>query len=237
MLPAQEKRTLLVAAASDLAPLEKSLSSKISGYQVRFAFGSSGMLASQIRAGAPYDVMLSANERYVHELARDGFLVDGSVAVYGLGRLGLWSAGGRVRRLEDLASSRVVRVAIANPAHAPYGVAAREALERAGIWKALESRVVLGENVRQGLQFAESGNAEAALVAWSLVKDRGGILVPAELHAPIRQAGGMVKGSRQSALARRFLEFLTGSQGRKILEEAGFGMPDQNGPRPRGKVR
>ena len=116
-------------------------------------------------------------------------------------------------------------LALANPAHAPYGAAAREFLERRGLWKAVEPKVVYGENVRQALQFAESGNADAAITAWSLVFDRGGVLLPDRDHAPIRQAGGVVTGRPHVAEARRFLEYLASPAARKILEAHGFGVP------------
>ncbi len=187
--------------------------------------GSSGILARQIEQGAPYDVYLSANESYVEGLVTAGKLARDSVRVYALGRLGIWSRDGRFRDLDDLTSERVLHIALANPAHAPYGVAAREALRKLNLWPELEPKVVYGENVRQALQYAESGNADAAVTAWSLVFNRGGVLVPAELHAPIRQSGGVATASRRPVAARRFLEFLRGPEGRKLLESNGFSLP------------
>ena len=114
------------------------------------------------------------------------------------------------------------RLSLPNPAHAPYGVAARQALEKEGTWKNLEARVVYAENVRQALQFAESGNVDAAITAWSLVFDRGGILIPAGLHAPIRQAAGVVASSSNRALAARFLDYLSSPEGRALLSRYGL---------------
>jgi molybdate transport system substrate-binding protein len=198
---------------------------EVSGQRVRFTLGASGMLARQIEQGAPYDVFLSANERFVDELLKAGRLEAGSVRVYALGRLGLWSKSGAIREVDQLRGAGVLHVALANPAHAPYGAAAKEFFERRGLWTALERKIVYGENVRQALQFAESGNAEAVITAWSLVFDRGGVLLPGDEHAPIRQSGGVVARRPQPAAARRFLEFLGSERGRRILETHGFSVP------------
>jgi len=181
------------------------------------------MLARQIAAGAPYDVFLSADERRVQELARQERLE--GVTVYAVGRLGLWSKSGRYRTLADLASPSLRHLAIANPAHAPYGAAAREALERSGVWPQVKDRILYGENVRQALEYASSGNAEAAVVAWSLVLDRGGVLVAAELHAPIRQSGGVVNRSVHKEAAMAFQRFLVSAEGRALLGRCGFQAP------------
>jgi molybdate transport system substrate-binding protein len=214
-----------VAAASDLAVLEiplRDLYRKHYKRSLRFVLGSSGRLASQIRNGAPYDVFLSANTIFVAELSASGHLLPDSVRPYAYGRLALWSKSGQINAIEQLAEARYSHVAIANPLHAPYGVAAREALRRAGLWQALKNRLVLGENVRQALQFAESGNAEACIVAWSLVKERGGVLLPERFHEPIRQAGGVISSSTYKKQGRQFLEMLSWPAGITLLENAGF---------------
>ncbi|MBI4875114.1 MAG: molybdate ABC transporter substrate-binding protein [Acidobacteria bacterium] len=217
---------LLVAAASDVAPLEKPLSEgfqRATGQRLRFVFGSSGMLARQIENGAPYDVYLSANEQFVRDLVTQSKILSGSVTIYAAGRVALWSKSGAVRTLSDLRAAR--RIAMANPAHAPYGVAARQVLEKQGLWPELQSRIVYAENVRQALQFAESGNADAVLTAWSLVIGRGGVLLPAEWHAPVRQSGGIVASSGQQPLAARLLDFLVSKSGRAILDRFGLFAP------------
>ena len=224
-MPAAQQPELIVAAASDLAPMESVLVNsylKVKGISLRFVFGSSGLLARQIEQGAPYDVFLSADERIVRELEERAYLDHGSVRTYARGIVGLWSRGGRIRRLEDLVGEGVTAVALANPSHAPYGAAAKAVLERRGLWERLKSKVVMGENVRQAMQFAESGNADAAIVSWTLIHRRGGIRLPAEWHAPISQAGGVVRGSSLMAAGRGFLEWLCGEQGQKILEAGGL---------------
>ncbi len=216
---------MTVAAASDFLPVEQELSTrfgKVCECKLIFVNGSSGMLAQQIRNGAPFDVYLSANEQYVKDMEASGHLLKASGRVYAIGRLGLWSKNRSRRRLEDLPGASVTHVAIANPVHAPYGVAARQMLQRLKLWATMAPRIVYAENVRQALQFAESGNAEAAIVAWSLVHNRGGVLLPAELHDPIRQAGAVVRSSHQPALARRLLDFLTSPDGARLLERFGF---------------
>jgi molybdate transport system substrate-binding protein len=223
---AQPSSPLLAAAAADLAPLEPKLADlyhKTYGARLRFVLGSSGLLAAQIRQGAPYDAYLSANDQYVRDLAETGHLDPASITTYATGRLGLFAIQTQFRSLEALASPRIRHIAIANPAHAPYGVAAREALERLGLWDRLKPRLVYGENVRQTLQLAESGNAEVALVAWSLVLNKGGVLIPDAWHQPIRQAGGVVARSARKPDARRLFELLASPAGRDLLREFGFG--------------
>ena len=219
---------LLVAAAADLAPLQEPLASafeRATEIRVRFVVASSGMLSRQIEQGAPYDVLLSANQKYVTDLAFEGRVVRDSVRTYAHGRIALWSKEGRVQSLTQLRNPRILHVAIPNPNHAPYGVAAREALENQGLWKQVEPRIVYGENVLQAFQYAQSGNAEVAITAWSLVFSQGGILLPENLHSPILQSGAMVASTRQAAAARRFLDFLTGPDGRKILQSNGLFPP------------
>jgi len=202
----------VVAASADLAPLEAKIASGMRdsyGINLRFAVGSSGMLARQIENGAPYDVYLSANQKLVDELAARRLVLPETVRVYALGRLGLWSKDGSTRDPRQLTSPRVRHLAIPNPAHAAYGLAARQALERMGIWKGLTGRIVYGENVRQAFKFAEDGNAEAVLTSWTLLRDRGGVLIDESWHAPIVQAGAVVASTKNPLAARRLLEFLT----------------------------
>jgi len=212
---AQPSHTLLIAAASDLidiqAPLARAYTDH-NGVRLLFTFGPSGQLARQIANGAPYDVFLSADEDRVKDLD--------SVAIYAEGRIALWSKSGTIRKLDDLAALR--HIAIANPAHAPYGIAAKQALEKSGLWNKLQAKIVYGESVRNALEYAESGNAEVAITAWSLVVHRGGILLPAVLHSPIRQAGGVVKTSKNKDAARAFLRFLLLPETQRLLENNGF---------------
>lgn len=213
---------LLVAAASDLSPLEPDLRRLTKG-NVRFTFGSSGMLARQIENGAPFDVFCSADAKRAQDLATAGKLTD--LRVYAIGRVALWSKSGAWRSLDDLRRRRFQHLAMANPAHAPYGHAARQALERLAPWREWQSRVVLAENVRQAWQFASSGNADVCLTAWSLVHARAGVLVDAAMHDPLRQMGGVVKASKRATQAREFLAALGGEAGQRVLKAGGFELP------------
>lgn len=220
---------LHVAAASDLSAVSKALAAgfekEAPGVQVRFTTAASGILARQIENGAPFDVYLSANEKFVMDLSRSGRLEGFSVRQYATGQLGLWSPGGGVKSFDDLSRDGVKHIAIANPKLAPYGAAAREALDK--IWQRIEKKVVYGENVRQALQYAETGNADAVLTSWALLytKSPPAVKVPTSLHQPIRQSGGIVKGSKQANLAERFLVFLTRGEGAAILRSSGFETP------------
>jgi molybdate transport system substrate-binding protein len=178
-------------------------------------------LAKQIRAGAPFDAFLSADVRLVRELEEAGLV--SKPVIYATGRLGVWSAKGL--GWGDLASGRVTHLAIANPAHAPYGRAAKQALERAGLWERIEGKVVYGENVRQAMQYAASGNADVVVTAWSLVREKGGALVEATLHDPIEQGAAVVKRSAKVKAAERFLEFLVSAEGARILGRHGLDAP------------
>ena len=223
-----EAEPLTVAAAADLSPLSEpigALHHQTTGERLRFVIGSSGMLARQIEQGAPFDVYLSANARYVEELAKAGKIQPNSVTVYALGRLGIWAKKGQIREARELLRPEIRRVAMANPAHAPYGEAARDYLERAGIWAQIEPKIVYGENVRQAAQFAESGNADALVSSWTLVRPMKGTLVPASEHAPIRQAGGVVATSKHAGEALRFLKMLSEPAARELFREHGFDLP------------
>ena len=224
---------MLVAAASDLIEIQGALAQGFeaqSGAKVRFTFGASGNLAQQVANGAPYDVFLSADEQRVKDLAPSGDPDFGGVEVYAQGRLALWSKTGKIANLTALSAPGILHVAIANPAHAPYGIAAKQALENAGLWKSLEKKIVYGESVRQALEYAESGNADAVITAWSLVIHRKGILIPADLHNPIRQAGAALKGGKNPEGGAAFLRFLLSPQGRALLSNAGFDMAPARQP-------
>ncbi|HLH44611.1 MAG TPA: molybdate ABC transporter substrate-binding protein [Bryobacteraceae bacterium] len=218
---------LLIGAASDLGPITEKLApaaAQALGARVRFTLASSGSLAQQIAQAAPFDVFLSANESYITDAVQKGYVDSSTVVVYAYGRIALWSKNGLARSLEDLRKPQIAHVAIANPEHAPYGIAARQALEHRNLWKAVEPKLVYGENVAQALQFAESGNAEAVITSWTLLKGRG-ILLPQEWHAPVRQTGGVLRSSAQAETARKLLKFLASPEGKKILFEGGLFPP------------
>ncbi len=198
------------------------------GAKVRIVFGSSGLLARQIERGAPFDVFISANSGYMDDLARRGAVRKGSVRAFARGVLVIVyhkkRGAAEIKRLVDLLDPGTGRVAIANPEHAPYGRAAVEALKKAGVFEAVRKKLVYGENVRQALQFVESGNAGAGFVALSIAKRRrlGVTVVDESLHGPIVQTVAVVGGTRSAEEAERFVEYLTGPAGRSVLERYGF---------------
>jgi molybdate transport system substrate-binding protein len=198
--------------------------------KVLFNFGSSGQLAQQIESGAPVDVFVSANTGFVEKLEQHGFILPETTRPYARGRLTLWTRTDsplRLRQLEDVTRSEVRRIAIANPTHAPYGMAAREALQSIGIWEQIQPKLVMGENVRQTLQYAATGNVEAAIVARSLSVQHEGrwVLIPEALHRPIVQALGVVTQTQHEPQARQFVAFVTAPQGQAVLRKYGFDTP------------
>ena len=218
---------LTIAAASDLGPFRNSFAEqfqKTHSCRLVFTFSSSGQLASQIEQGAPYNLYLSANEELVRKLGERGLIEPSTIAVFARGRLGLWApASGQPINLRDLSAAQYKKIAIANPSHAPYGMAAKQALEKVGRWEGLRDRLVLAENVRQALQFAETGNVDAVIASWSLLRTKpGAILLDLKLHQEIRHTAGIVKRSSNQVSSRVFVDWLARGEGRKILLEAGF---------------
>jgi len=232
--PAQAgDRAFTVAAAADLSaalPEVNRAFERKTGVQATAVLGSSGQLRQQIEAGAPYDVFLSANAEYVDFLVKQGLVDRQSRRVYAVGRLALVvnrRSGVQAARPRDLLRRQIHRIAIANPDHAPYGKAAREALQRSGVWSSVEKKVVLADNVRQALQFVQTGNAEAGLVALPTlpVPEVTHTLVDRNLHAPILQTAGVVKRGPFVARAGEYLEFLAGAEAQGILGRYGFEPP------------
>lgn len=231
--PTKQPASLVVGAAADLQFAFEEIDplfERETGAKVEFTFGSSGNLARQIENGAPIDVFASADEAYVSELEAKRLILENTRRLYALGRLALIvnrAAGLELRRLEELLSSRVKHVSIANPDHAPYGRAARQALEKAGIWGQLQPKVVYGENVRQALQFVQTGNSEAGIVALSVasVPEVTYTLVDQSLYSPLRQEMAAIRGTKQEATARQFISFVNGPQGAPIMKKYGFTPP------------
>ena len=211
------------------------------GHTIKLTFGSSGNLVRQILQGAPFDVFFSANVSYAQRLV-DSRLTEGEGTVYALGRLVLYvPAGCPILPSADLSSLsisdnnlHIKRFAIANPEHAPYGAAAREALQTAGVWAALKPRLVIGENAAQATQFGVSGSVDAALIPLSTallpdISKRGHYAVVNDrLYTPLNQVVVLLKGA--DTAAREFYESVATPEARLILEHHGFGLPDE---RPR----
>lgn len=222
---------LRVAAASDLQAVLPVLAARFraeAGVEVVATFGSSGNLARQIRQGAPFDLFLSANRQYIEDLAAEGVIRPDSVDPYAVGVLALAvheAVSAPIATLDDLRRPEVRRVALANPEFAPYGVAARQALERSGLWDDLGPKLVLADSVRHALQFVQSGNAEVGLVALSNARDAPRVRatpIDESRHEPITQVLGVVAGAAREADARAFARFLLGPDGQAILARDGF---------------
>jgi molybdate transport system substrate-binding protein len=235
--PAGNNQTeLTVAAAADLTPAFEELGREFQAthhVKVVFSFGSTGVLARQIENGAPMDLFAAANTDYIDQLDKQGLILPGTTKVYARGRITLWTPKDshlHVEKISDLTQPEVKRVAIANPDHAPYGMIAREAMQRAGVWETVQPKLVYGENIRQALQYAQTGNVEVAIVALSLSIQSDGkwVLVPEDLHKPLDQALAVIKGTKNERAAREFADFVTGAEGRSIMRKYGFTLPGEN---------
>jgi molybdate transport system substrate-binding protein len=214
---------LTVAAASDLSPIQPALEKAQPNLQIRFVNAASSVLSEQIANGAPYDIFLSANSQFIDQLASNGKLRVDSVRTYAIGRLAILWGDKKSHPVSDLTQNWVRFVALANPRLAPYGAAAQQALEHAGLWTAVKKKIVYGENVRQALQLFDSGNADVVLTALSLVNDRKPDLIPVAWYAPIVQKAGIVTASKNQSEAQAFLQFLTSPAGQAIFAKFGFG--------------
>ncbi|MCU0500552.1 MAG: molybdate ABC transporter substrate-binding protein [Anaerolineae bacterium] len=231
--------TLTVSAASDLIYAFGEIGRQFeaeTGHKVVFNFGSTGQLTQQIEQGAPVDVFAAANVSFVEDLERQGLILPDTKQMYARGRITLWTRADsplQITNLADLTRPEVRRLAIANPDHAPYGVAARQAMQTAGIWEAVQTKLVLGDNVRQTLQYAETGNVDVAIVALSLSVPAAGdtsgrwTVIPQEMHPPIDQALAVIKDTRHEAAARAFAALVNGPQGRQIMRKYGFILPGE----------
>ncbi|MSO55598.1 MAG: molybdate ABC transporter substrate-binding protein [Acidobacteria bacterium] len=233
---AQEPPALTVFAASDLGPAFQKIIPEFerkTRTKVTLVLGSTGTLAQQIRNGAPADVFFAANERFIDDLSPSGAIILQTRLRYAWGRIvavTLKSVSRRVNSLKDLADPRVRRIAMANPAHAPYGLAAQQALEASGLWDALQPKLVYGENVQQAVQFVRSGSADAGIVARSIAdeSDLNWKLVDMKLHAPINQMAVVLTRTKQPVLAMSFLEWVNGPQGRWVTRQFGFLLPGEH---------
>jgi len=231
--PVTHPEELTVAAASDLTPAFEELGREFEStnkIKVVFVFGSTGMLTRQIENGAPMDLFAAANVSYIDQLEQQGLVIPGTKAIYARGRITLWTPNESLLRLEtisDLARPEVSRIAIANPDHAPYGLAARQALESAGIWDRVRPKLVYGDNIRQTLQYAQTGNVEVAIVALSISIQSPGrwSLIPEELHQPLDQGLAIMKTTKNEPAARAFAAYLSSPQGRAIMQKYGFTFP------------
>lgn len=229
------QQELTVAAAADLQSVMQEIATrfeKTAGAHVKLSFGSSGNFFAQIQNGAPFDLFFSADIDYPKKLDAAGMAAPGSLYQYATGKIVLWVPSNSLvdvrKGLSVVADSAVKKLAIADPAHAPYGRAAQAALQKSGLWNDISTKLVLGQNISQTAQFVQSGNADAGILALSLVlspamKDQGKYFeIQQELYPPLQQAAIILSRSQHKELAERFMQFLKSDQIRALLKQYGF---------------
>lgn len=233
MLGVAHADTVSVAVAANFtAPMQKIAAAfeVDTGHKAELSFGATGKFYAQITHGAPFQVLLSADDTTPARLEREGKAVAHSRFTYAIGTLVLWSAQpGTVDAKGDvLKSGDFKHLAIANPKLAPYGAAALQVMEKLGVATALQPRLVQGENIAQTFQFVSTGNAQLGFVALSQVMADGKIRsgsawqVPASLHEPIRQDAVLLMPGKDSAAASALLTYLRGSKARAIIQSYGY---------------
>jgi molybdate transport system substrate-binding protein len=236
--PAAPYRALAVAAAASLRPalepLKQGFEAAHPGVELGLTFGASGALVTQLQQGAPFDLFLSADRDYPSRLVALGLARAEDERVFAVGELVLWFAPGAppgraARGLAALADPAVRRVAIANPAVAPWGRVAERVLREAGLLEAVREKLVLGTSVGQAAQFAGSGAAEAALLPRSILlgalESGQRVALPASAGARLEQSGVVLASAAQPGLARAFLAWLGGADGRAALLRCGYQLP------------
>jgi molybdate transport system substrate-binding protein len=230
---------ITIAVASNFASTAQELTQHFTAetdIDVRLSYGSTGKLYAQIINGAPFDVLLAADAERPRLLEASGHGVPGSRATYAIGALVLWSRDPRAQGddcRDLLAQGNFDHLALANPATAPYGKAARESLEAMGLWDRVEKRAVYGESIAQTLQFVATGNATLGFVAMSQLASPGlpdatcSWPVPRGLHGLLRQQRVLLARSENSDAARQFIKFIDTAAAREIIVRHGYGVAEQ----------
>jgi molybdate transport system substrate-binding protein len=224
-----------VAVAANFATPLKTLAAdfnKASGHRLLISPESTGKLYAQIKNGAPYDVLLSADQLTPSKLAKEGQAIAHTQFTYGTGKLVLWSSTPNTlgSMTEVLTTSQAKHLAIANPKTAPYGAAAVDALKNLGLYERWHPRFVQGENIAQTLQFVSTGNAELGFVAMSQVMQNGrfttgsGWVVEPHLYAPIKQDAILLKNGETNKAALAWLDYLKSTAARTLIEQYGYGV-------------
>jgi len=203
-----------------------------SGHRLKLSFGSTGKFYSQIKAGAPFDVLLAADDETPTKMGKEGLADPAGEFTYAIGKLVLWSKQpGFVDGKGHVLQGKFAKLAIANPKLAPYGLAAQETLESLGLWSGIRNRVVMGESISQTMQFAATGNADLAFIALSqTIKDGKPIegsswLVPKQLYNPIRQDAIVLAKPQDKAAAEAFLKYLKSEKAVAIIRSYGYELP------------
>jgi molybdate transport system substrate-binding protein len=233
------EQEITIAAAADLQPVMQELATRFESQthsKVKLSFGSSGNFFAQIKNGAPYDLFFSADLSYPQKLQDAGLTQPGSLYEYATGKIVLWtpraSAIDVSKGLSVAADPEVKRLAIANPAHAPYGRAAQAALKKSGLWEKVAPKLVMGENIAQTAEFVQSGNADVGILALSLalspsMRNEGRYFeIPQQLYPPLRQAVVILKRSQHKEGSEQFVEFMKTAATKSLLLQYGFAPPE-----------
>lgn len=232
---------ITVAAAADMSAALPELVDAYTtktGQTVKLSFGASGNLTNQIENGAPFDIFFSADEQYPQQLIKEGLASKDTLYRYAVGRLVLWIPNDSPLVLPELGIKALLdpsikKIAIANPATAPYGRAAEATLRHYEIYDKVSSRLVVGQNIAQAAQFVESGNAQAGLIALShalapALKAQGRYWkVPLDAYPTLNQAAVVITRSKQQDAARKFLDFLRTPEATSLLTNYGFSLPSE----------
>lgn len=203
---------------------------KSTGHKAQLSFGSTGKFYAQIKNGAPFDVLLAADDETPRRLEQEGMGVAGSRSTYAIGKLALWSAVATAvdGKGEVLKRGQYRHLALANPRLAPYGAAAQEVLTSLGLFKTVESKLVQGENIAQTYQFIKSGNAELGFVALSQVyaagklKEGSAWIIPADLYTPIRQDAVVLTRGKDNPAAAELMRFMKSARTQAVISSFGY---------------
>ena len=225
--------TLTIGAASDLYYAFNEAGEVFEdnhNIKLDFSFGSTGLIHQQVSEGAPMDLYAAADEKHVYDLIEEGLVNEEDHALYATGLIVIATPEGDIKTIEELTKEEVELVSIANPEHAPYGRAAKQAIESEGLWEELEPKLVIGSNIRDAQRYLERGEVDASILALSLVEgveqDKEYHLIDDELHEPLNQRMAVINTSMHIDESRKFLEFITESEeGRNIMESYGFLLP------------
>ena len=224
----------IAVAANFTAPMQKIAAEfeKDSGHKVVAAFGSTGKFYAQIKNGAPFEVLLTADDETPTRLVTENAAVAGTQFTYAVGKLVLWAAKPAVVDAagEVLKKGDFEHIALANPKLAPYGAAAIQAMKALGVYEALAAKVVTAENITQSYQFISTGNAQLGFVALSQVLKDGKIegsawLVPAKLYQPIRQDAVILEKGKGKPAAEALMKFLKSDKAKAVIRSYGYDLP------------
>jgi molybdate transport system substrate-binding protein len=222
-------------AANFTAPAQQiaAMFVKETGNNVKLSFGSTGKFYSQIKEGAPFDVLLAADEKTPKLMEQENLAVTNSRFVYAIGKLVLWSA--KAGYVDDkgavLSNASYNKLSYADPKLAPYGLAAQETLQKMNLWDKVQSKLVTGDSITQTYQFAATGNAELAFIALSQITKDGKVtdgslwIVPSDLYSPIKQAAVQLSAAKDKTTAQSFLSYLKSEKALTIIRSFGYGLP------------